>query len=92
MSLACKGALICRKLLGQRRLGGGREHGPAGERDRARASLMTHNGTAARSCVGQALIGRLLVLGNFLGQQGQQHFVPILVTPGIATLSAIKCR
>jgi len=32
----------------------------------------------------QELIKRLLVLGSFLGQQGQQHFVPILVTPGIA--------
>jgi hypothetical protein len=29
---------------------------------------------------GKLLTGRLLLLGNFLGQQGQQHFVPILVT------------
>ena len=33
---------------------------------------------------GGLICRKLLALGNFLGQQGQQHFVPILVTFWIA--------
>ena len=44
---------------------------------------MTHDG-AARSWVGKLLVERLVVPGNFLDQQRQQGFVPILVTFWIA--------
>jgi hypothetical protein len=45
---------------------------------RARASHMTQDG-AARSCVGKQLTVALLIIDQFLGQQHQQGFVPILV-------------
>jgi hypothetical protein len=62
------------------------------KRDRARASLITHNG-AAPVCVGKRKSnGFLSLLGNFLGQQRPQCFVPILVTSGSRSLSGIKCR
>ena len=34
--------------------------------------------------ISNQLTERLLVLGHFLGQQGQQHSVPVFVTFGIA--------
>ena len=36
------------------------------------------------ACKGALICRKLLALGNFLGQQGQQHLVPILVTFWIA--------
>ena len=72
---------------------GGESTVPQGEekRDRARASLLTHNGTA-RLVGKRKSSGFLSLLGNFLGQQRPQCFVPILVTSGSRSLSGIKCR
>jgi hypothetical protein len=41
---------------------------------------------------GGLICRKLLALGNFLGQQRQQHFVPILVTFWIALALRIKRR
>jgi hypothetical protein len=93
MSSASKCGLICRKLFDQRhRLGRGTRAQSRRGRKAGLCSCLAPNAQRDGPFGRRKSNGFLSLLGNFLGQQRPQCFVPILVTSGSRSLSGIKCR